>query len=194
MPQALRLLGGLDRNALERAVQTIVERHESLRTHFEEIDGEPMQIIEPTLSIAIPFDDLSALDDAARQDAVQAAMHREVHEPFDLNHGPLLRMHLLRVSEDEHILLWTCHHIVSDAWSTGVFQHELELLYAAYRSGAENPLPPLPVQYGDYALWQRERLDADTLQRGLDYWKRQLLGIPERLDLPMDRPRPKVQT
>jgi hypothetical protein len=176
MPQALRLRGELDRDALQRAVQTIVDRHEILRTRFAEVNGEPVQIVEPELTIDI------------------AGTLGDVNEPFDLTRAPLLRVQLLRVAEREHILFWTCHHIVSDAWSTGVFNSELETLYAAYRAGRENPLPPLPVQYADFALWQRERLDADTLRRGFDYWKQQLAGAPERLDLPTDRPRPKSQT
>jgi non-ribosomal peptide synthetase component F len=195
MPQALRLRGELDRDALRRAVQTIVDRHEILRTRFAEVNGEPVQIIEPELSIEIASGTPASRRLARRRPgAVIESALAEINDPFDLTRAPLLRVQLLPVSEHEHILLWTCHHIVSDAWSTGVFNSELETLYAAYRAGRANPLPPLPVQYADFALWQRERLDPDTLRRGLDYWKQQLAGAPERLDLPTDRPRPKTQT
>ena len=194
MPQAQRLRGVLDRAALERAVNAIVERHESLRTHFTEKDGEPVQIIAPTITIRVPLDDFSVLDDAARREAVAAAQSREVQEPFDLERGPLLRVRLLRIAEQEHVLLTTLHHIASDIWSMGVFGHEFSLLYAAFREGRDSPLGPLPVQYADFTVWQRKRLEGGGMREGLAYWRRQLSGAPDRLDLPTDRPRPKTQT
>jgi acyl carrier protein len=194
MPQALRLKGELDRGALEKTINAIVERHESLRTHFEEVDGEPMQVIEPVLRMGVPVEDLSALEEAAQREQVMSELRQEGARPFDLGRGPVLRMKLLKLGEEDHILLRTMHHIVSDGWSQGVFNREFMILYEAYREGRENPLKPLGVQYADFALWQRTWLDGGALNEGLAYWKEQLAGIPERLELPTDRARPAVQT
>ena len=191
---ALRLRGELDVEALERAINTIVERHESLRTHFAEAEGEPVQVIEAERRIAIPVEDLSGLEEGARQERIKAAMRREGEEPFDLACGPMLRARLLKLGEQEHILLRTMHHIVSDGWSQGVFNREFMVLYEAYREGRENPLKPLSVQYADFALWQRNGLKKGGLERGLAYWKKQLEGIPEEMALPLDRPRPQRLT
>src|SRR5262249_5971364 len=141
-----------------------------------------------------PVEDLSRLNEEEREAQVAAALRREWREPFDLGRGPLLRLRLLKLNEHEHILLGTMHHIVSDGWSQGVFNREFAVLYEAYRAEWENPLRPLGVQYADFAMWQREWLDEETLGGGLDYWKGQLAGIPERLELPADRPRPPMQT
>jgi amino acid adenylation domain-containing protein len=194
IPGALRLRGELDQEALERTINTIVERHESLRTHFAEVDGEPVQVIEAEMRIEVPVEDLSWLDEEERGARVKAALRREWEEPFDLDRGPVLMVRLLRLGEREHILLRTMHHIVSDGWSQGVFNREFAVLYEAYREGRENPLRPLGVQYADFALWQRGWLDEERLGGGLDYWRVQLAGIPERLELPADRPRPPMQT
>ena len=191
---ALRLRGELDREAVERAINTIVERHESLRTHFAEVEGEPVQVIEPELRIEVPVEDLSGLEEEQQRKQVEAALRREGAEPFDLGRGPVLRMKLLKLGEQEHVLLRTMHHIVSDGWSEGVFNRELMVLYEAYREGRENPLKPLEVQYADFAIWQRNWLDGGALNQGLVYWKEKLAGIPERLELPTDHPRPAVQT
>ena len=191
---ALRLRGELDREAVERAINTIVERHESLRTHFAEVEGEPVQVIEPELRIEVPVEDLSGLEEEQQRKQVEAALRREGAEPFDLGRGPVLRMKLLKLGEQEHVLLRTMHHIVSDGWSEGVFNRELMVLYEAYREGRENPLKPLEVQYADFAIWQRNWLDGGALNQGLVYWKEKLAGIPERLELPADHPRPAVQT
>ena len=171
-----------------------MERHESLRTHFAEMNGEPLQVIEPALQIEVPLEDLSALDEAARWERVREEMRREGAQAFDLARGPLLRMKLLKLGEREHILLRTMHHIVSDGWSQAVFNREFAVLYETYREGRENPLQPLGVQYADFALWQRSWLQDGVLDEGLKYWKEQLAGIPERLELPADRPRPAMQT
>ena len=194
VPEALRLRGQLDRVALERTVNTIVERHESLRTRFVEVDGEPLQVIEPTLGIEVPLEDLSGIEEQQQRERVLAAMRREGEAAFDLARGPVLRIKLLKLGERDHVLLRTMHHIVSDGWSRGVFNREFKTLYEAYREGRENPLPPLGVQYADFALWQRSWLEGGELDKGLAYWKEQLAGIPERLELPADRPRPAVQT
>ena len=190
VPEALRLRGQLDRVALERTVNTIVERHESLRTRFVEVDGEPLQVIEPTLGIEVPLEDLSGIEEQQQRERVLAAMRREGEAAFDLARGPVLRIKLLKLGERDHVLLRTMHHIVSDGWSRGVFNREFKTLYEAYREGRENPLPPLGVQYADFALWQRSWLEGGELDKGLAYWKEQLAGIPERLELPADRPRP----
>ena len=194
MPEVLRLRGPLDRGALERAINMIVERHESLRTHFEETGGGPVQVIEPVLRIPLAVEDLSELGEAEQQKRIADAMRLERKRAFDLASGPLLRTKLLKVGEQEHILLRAMHHIVSDGWSQAVLNRELLVLYEAYREGRGNPLKPLPVQYADFALWQRERLEGGALEEGLAYWKNQLEGMPERLELPTDRPRPAVQT
>ena len=194
MPSGLRLLGDLDVEALHRAINTIVERHESLRTHFGEVDGEPLQVIEAELHVDVPFEDLSGLEAEEREAHVRTALREEGQTPFDLSRGPLLRVRLLRLGEREHVLLRTMHHIVSDGWSEGIFNRELSVLYEAYRQGKENPLSPLAVQYADFTLWQREWLESGAMAEGLAYWKNQLDGIPERLELPTDRPRPAAQS
>jgi amino acid adenylation domain-containing protein len=194
VPVALRLHGELDLQALARTINTIVERHESLRTHFAEVDGEPVQVIETEVRIPILVEDLSELREALQQEGVRQALAQEAREPFDLSRGPVLRVKLLKLGEREHILLRTMHHIVSDGWSQGIFNREFMILYEAYREQRENPLKPLAVQYADFAIWQREWLEGGSLEQGLEYWKEQLAGIPERLVLPTDRPRPEVQT
>jgi amino acid adenylation domain-containing protein/FkbM family methyltransferase/non-ribosomal peptide synthase protein (TIGR01720 family) len=188
VPETFRLRGELDVAALDRALQTVVARHESLRTHFAEVDGEAEQIIAPYVLVSLPLDDLTALDDDARDAAVAAAIGREWEEPFDLLHGPVLRVRLLKLGEREHIFLRTLHHIVTDGWSSGVLNREISALYRG------ETLPPLPLQYADVALWQRSSMSGRALERGLAYWRDQLAGIPERLELPADRPRPVVQT
>jgi pristinamycin I synthase 3 and 4 len=190
MPEALRLRGPLDRLALQQTIDTIAARHESLRTRFVEIDGEPVQLIAPVLHIDLPLEDLSTLDEAAQQEQVAAALRQEWEQPFDLAHGPLLRLKLVRLNEQDHILLRTFHHIISDGWSQGVFNREVGVLYEAFREGRDNPLEPLAVQYADFALWQRGWLDPVTLDSGLQYWQQQLAGIPERLELPTDHALP----
>ncbi len=190
MPEALHLKGELNLEALERAIQTIVDRHESLRTHFAEEDGQPVQVIEEYLRIVVPLEDLSGLQEPLRSPAVLEAMRREWEDPFLLSRGPVLRLKLLKLAAKEHVLLRTCHHVASDGWSAGVFNREFEQLYEAYSEGRENPLKPLAVQYADFTLWQRNWLEGGALQEGLDYWKRELAGIPEWLELPVDRPRP----
>ena len=139
MPMALRLGGELDREALERAINTIVERHESLRTRFEESDGEPEQVIEPEMKVKIEEEDLSGLNEEEQRERIEERLSREGAEPFDLRQGPVLRVRLLRLGEREHVLLRTMHHIVSDGWSEGVFNRELEVLYEAYHGGEGEP-------------------------------------------------------
>jgi amino acid adenylation domain-containing protein len=194
MPEALRLRGRLDVDALRRAVQTIVDRHESLRTHFAEERGESVQIIAPSLALEIPIEDLSRLSEAEQQRQVMASVNNEWCEPFDLAHGPVLRLKLLRLAEEDHILLRTFHHIVSDGWSLGVFMREFRDLHEAYSQGRENPLPDLPLQFADFALWQMQEASEGLLDEDLRFWKEHLAEIPEELEIPRDRPRPAVQT
>ena len=194
IPVRLRLSGKLDAVALERAINTIVERHETLRTHFRETDGRPEQIIAPQVLISMPTEDLRGLDKQAQSRRVTEILEQEGTRPFDLSQGPFLRVRLLRLGEHEHVLLRTVHHIASDGWSEGIFNRELAEIYDAYRQGKESPLKPLSVQYADFTLWQREWLQEEWLDNELAYWKQQLAGIPGHLELCTDRPRPALQT
>jgi amino acid adenylation domain-containing protein len=194
VPVAWRLGGALDEAALERSLSEIVRRHESLRTVFREVDGSPVQVIAPFGGFVLPVEDLSGLSEADREAAVGRRAGEEARRAFDLAAGPLFRAALLRLGAEDHVLLLSMHHIVSDGWSRGVLYRELSALYAAYREGRESPLPELGVQYADYAVWQREQLAGEALERQLSYWRGRLAGAPELLELPTDRPRPPVQT
>ncbi|HZG41314.1 MAG TPA: condensation domain-containing protein, partial [Longimicrobium sp.] len=169
-------------------------RHEALRTVFAEADGSPVQVIAPFGGFALPVEDLSNPSEADREAAVERRTGEEARRAFDLSAGPLFRAALLRVDEEDHVLLLSMHHIVSDGWSIGVFFRELSELYGAYRAGGESPLPELAVQYADYAVWQREQLAGEMLARQLSYWRERLAGAPELLALPSDHPRAAVQT
>ena len=192
MPMAVRLRGELHVEALEQTLSEIVRRHEVLRTRFVNVDGEPRQEVLEAAPVALPVEDLSELDDAQREAAVREAVGTESREPFDLGHGPLLRVKLLRLSEQEHVVLLTMHHIVSDGWSMGLLIKEVASLYVAYSEGLESTLPELTVQYGDFAVWQRGWLQGAELERQLTYWREQLSELPV-LELPADRARPAVQ-
>ncbi|HKV90934.1 MAG TPA: amino acid adenylation domain-containing protein [Candidatus Angelobacter sp.] len=194
MPEALRLRGRLNVDALRRALQSIVDRHEILRTHFVEDRGEPVQVIAPSLTLEIPIEDLSGLSEAERQQQVMAFTNNEWCAAFDLAHGPVLRLKLLRLAEEDHVLLQTFHHIASDGWSWGVFMREFGDLYEAYSQGRENPLPDLPLQFADFALWQTQTIGEGLLDEDIRFWKEHLAEIPEELEIPKDRPRPPVQT
>jgi amino acid adenylation domain-containing protein len=194
VPVAWRLGGSLDEAALERALGEIVRRHESLRTVFREVDGAPVQVIAPFGGFALPMEDLSGLSEADREAALGRLAAEEALQPFDLAAGPLIRAALLRLGAEDHVLLLSMHHIVSDGWSTGVLLREISTLYEAYREGRESPLPELAVQYADYAVWQREQLEGEALEQQLAYWRERLAGAPELLELPTDHPRPAMQT
>jgi amino acid adenylation domain-containing protein len=194
MPAAWRLGGALDEAALKRALGEIVRRHEALRTVFTEVDGSPVQVIAPFDGFVVPVEDLSGLSEEDREQAVGRRAAEEAARPFDLSAGPLFRAVLLRLGAEDHVLLLGIHHIVTDGWSTGVLLREMWTLYEAYREGRESPLPELAVQYADYAVWQREQLAGEVLDRQLAYWKERLSGAPELLELPTDHPRPAVQT
>jgi amino acid adenylation domain-containing protein len=185
--------GALDVRALRESVNEIVRRHESLRTTFREVDGAPMQLIAASLDIELPVVNLGSLDLAEREEETARLMAEESERAFDLSQGPLLRTTLLRFNGEEHLLLLNMHHIISDAWSLEVFNRELRALYEAFRMGNGSPLPELPLQYADFAVWQRQWLRGEVLARQLTYWKDRLAGAPTVLELPADHPRRPVQ-
>ena len=192
MPGSLRLSGDLDRQALRRALNQIVARHEAIRTTFSQVDGRPTQVIGPAENgFQLEEDDLRQAEDAAGE--LRRMAEREARQPFDLERGPLIRGRLVRMAEDEHALLVTMHHIVSDGWSRGILVNELSALYQAYHSGEAAQLPELPIQYADYAAWQQQWLSGGVLERQAEYWKRRLAGAPALLKLPADRRRPAEQ-
>jgi amino acid adenylation domain-containing protein len=193
-PVAVRLLGLLNVAALEESLGRIAQRHEALRTTFPVIGGQPMQVIAPASTFTLSVIDLWELSGAVRQVEALRLITEEARRPFDLAQGPLFRAILLRLADTEHILFLNVHHIITDDWSLGIFFRELAILYETYLAGKRSPLPDLPIQYADYAAWERERLKGEVLDRQLVYWKRQLAGAPTLLALPTDRPRPAVQT
>ncbi|HEX3155294.1 MAG TPA: condensation domain-containing protein, partial [Candidatus Angelobacter sp.] len=186
---AVRLSGELDAGALERSLREIVRRHEVLRTRFLVQDGVPMQEIAAEVELHLGWVDLSGMEEEEREKEAQRVTEEEAGRGFDLSRGPLLRVGLLRLGEREHVLLLTLHHVVSDGWSVGIFLRELGRLYAAYRAGEESPLAELPIQYADFAQWQREWLQGEVLEEQLKYWREQLAGLPA-LELPTDHARP----
>ncbi|HSL71196.1 MAG TPA: condensation domain-containing protein, partial [Longimicrobiales bacterium] len=194
IPGALRLRGALNLTALEQSLNEIIARHETLRTVFSVVDGQPVQWIRSSLTISIVSTAVEAPAAEEWEAEVRQLAREEAARPFDLEAGPLLRARLLRLGEREHVLLLTMHHIVSDGWSMGVLVRELCALYEAFSQGGESPLAPLRVQYADYAQWQREHLVGEMLEQQLQYWREQLAGAPALLELPADRPRPAVQS
>ncbi|MEO8382951.1 MAG: amino acid adenylation domain-containing protein, partial [Acidobacteriota bacterium] len=195
MPAALRLLGNLDVAALRATLDRVVARHESLRTHFVAIDGVPFQrIASDGCSFELCREDLSSLPADEREAAVTRLTAEEARGPFDLSAGPLIRGRLLTLADDEHVLLITQHHIVSDGWSLGILVREVAALYAAFRRGEHDPLPPLAIQYADYAQWQRSWLRGEELTRQVEFWREQLTGAPALLELPLDHARPLMQS
>ncbi|MBZ5536434.1 MAG: amino acid adenylation domain-containing protein [Acidobacteriia bacterium] len=188
------LAGPLKIAALEQALNEIIRRHEVLRTTFGESDEQPVQNIARAMRVEVPLVDLGSLTREQRELEIQRVAVEEAQKPFNLTVGPLLRTVLLRLGDDNHVLLYTMHHIVSDAWSIGIFMRELTTLYGAYSAGKPSPLSELPIQYADFAHWQREWLQGEVLNSQLAYWKRQLAGALQVLELPTDRPRPRVQT
>jgi amino acid adenylation domain-containing protein len=190
----LRLRGGLDQEALQKALDTLVQRHEVLRTVFVSVEGDPRQEIAPEGCFSLKVIDLSHYEEVEREVQVRLHESEEARGKFDLRVGPLIRGRLLRVQAEEHVLLITTHHIVSDGWSWGVLFGELAELYRAYWEGRGDPLEPLPIQYADYAQWQREWLQGEELDKQLSYWRAHLEGAAPQLELPTDRPRPAVQS
>ncbi|HEY0022707.1 MAG TPA: amino acid adenylation domain-containing protein [Longimicrobium sp.] len=193
IPEQLRLRGVLDRTALARALERIVARHESLRTVFVMVDGEPEQRILPVEESGFALAEHDLRGDPHAQAEVERLVNREAEAPFDLARGPLVRARLVRLADDDHLLLVTMHHVVSDAWSMGVFNRELAMLYTAFSQGMPDPLAPLPVQYADYAAWQRRWVQGEVLDAQAAYWTQALAGAPELLELPTDHARPARQ-
>ncbi|HEX8355362.1 MAG TPA: condensation domain-containing protein, partial [Pyrinomonadaceae bacterium] len=190
---AVRLSGALNRPAFERALNELVRRHEVLRTCFGLREGRPVQLITPSLPIPLLLVDLTHLPEAGREEEARRLAAEEARRPFDLSRLPLLRATLLRLSDSEHLALLTLHHIVTDGWSMAVLVREVAALYEAFTKGEGSPLPELPIQYADYAAWQKEFLQGEVLDGQLSYWREALEGAP-RLELPTDRPRPAAQS
>jgi amino acid adenylation domain-containing protein len=188
----LRLSGDVDEPALERALGELIRRHHALRTTFREVDGVPLQGVLPFDGYALPVDDLTELDEDEREAEVKRAASGEAAYPFDMTREPLFRARLLRLGNDEYALLMCLHHIITDGWSQGILHRELWKLYEAFRDGRESPLPEVPVQYLDYAVWQREQSTGEDDARHMAYWKAKLGGAPAVLSLAADYPRPAV--
>ncbi|MGZ4123849.1 MAG: amino acid adenylation domain-containing protein, partial [Tumebacillaceae bacterium] len=190
MREVVRLTGPLDQEALLRSLNEIVRRHESLRTTFAEVDGQPIQIIRPFTPLEMPMIDLQAFAETEREEVALRIAVSEAQQPFDLQNDLLIRARLLKLGTEQHMLLVITHHIANDGWSTGVFYSELKALYEACLAGAASPLPELPVQYADFAEWQRNWMQGDVLDAQLAYWKQQLSGDLPILKVQSDRPRP----
>jgi hypothetical protein len=191
IPAALKLVGRLDIPALERALNEVVRRHEALRTTLVADGGIPRQVIAAELKLPLVMHDLSCVREDERDLHAQTCMRAEAERPFDLARGPLVRAALLRKSEREHVAMVTMHHAISDGWSIGILIRELSALYDSFLLGQPSPLAEPPIQYADYAVWQRSWLQGAVLEAQLEYWTNQLAGVPD-LDLPTDRPRPPV--
>lgn len=186
---ALRIRGALNQAVLEKVFATLVQRHESLRTRFSNQDGEPFQQIDAFERWELPLIDLSALAPDEQQGRLMAEVHAETLTPYDLTQGPLFRARLLRLGDQHHVLITGMHHIISDAWSMEVLVKEIGILYMAFSAGQSSPLPPLPIQYADFAVWQRQQMAADEMEKHQQYWVKTLAGAPPVLDIPTDRPR-----
>jgi len=189
----LRLNGALQVSALERSLNEIARRHEALRTSFPEVNGQPVQVIAPETDFDLRAIDLTNLPREAREEELQRLAQEEARRPFSLTTGPLVSAHLYRVDDDDSLFLTMMHHIISDGWSMGVFVRELIELYKAFTEGRTPVLSELPIQYADFAEWQRQWLGDEVLERLLSYWRRELDGAPT-LELPTDFPRPVVST
>ncbi|MBW4632891.1 MAG: amino acid adenylation domain-containing protein [Iphinoe sp. HA4291-MV1] len=191
---AVRLIGILNLRALQQTLNAIVTRHEALRTTFVSVDGSPVQMIAERRLVELSVIDLSEWSNTNSEAEVQQILKKEIQRPFNLSSDLMLRATLLRLGEEEYVLLLVMHHISSDGWSLGILYRELAGFYEAFSTGSPLPFPELPIQYADFAAWQREWLSGEVLQTQLDYWKQHLAGAPPLLELPTDRPRPAVQT
>jgi hypothetical protein len=190
----LRLKGELNVNALRESINEIIKRHEALRTTFKAVGEELLQFITPVLRVDLPVEDLRHLSEPEREATANELTSEEALRPFNLEEGPLLRVMLLRIDDEEHIMLLTMHHIVSDGWSLLLFIKEMAAFYESLSTGVPVQLSPLPIQYADFARWQRQRLQGAILETQLAYWQKQLGGRLPVLSLPTDRPRPPIQT
>jgi uncharacterized protein YbdZ (MbtH family) len=193
MAQSIRLEGSLNVEDLKKSLCTIVERHEVLRTNFIDVAGVPSQHIAPAKAIPVSEIDLTESPERERSEMLQRLLQEESGRQFNLSRDLMLRATLVRLAASDHILLLVTHHIASDGWSSAILWQELAALYGAFSRGESDPLPELPIQYADFAVWQRQWLQGDILERQLSYWKKQLSGF-EVLNLPTDRPRPAIQT
>ncbi|MEA2147161.1 MAG: hypothetical protein QOG59_2748 [Solirubrobacteraceae bacterium] len=193
-PGAFQLEGSLDLDVLARAFSALSERHAILRTTYSVIDGQPMQIAQPTGPIEINVVDLGGLPADERYAQAQQILKEESRFPFDLERGPVIRPTVIRFTDDEHILMLNLHHIATDGYSRGVLYRDLTALYGAFAQGRPSPLAPLQIQYADFAVWQRDWLDDGIADAQIDYWKRKLARMPSRLELPTDFPRPPVRS
>lgn len=189
----LRLSFGLDVAVLQRSVKEIVRRHDALRTTFRSVDGHPVEVIASALALELPLIDLRSLPKASREREAMRLCEKQAGEPFDLAKGPLLRAAVLQLGRQDYVFVLTMHHIVCDGWSMTVFFRELTVLFEAFSAGSPSPLPELPIQYADFAVWQQARLQGELLERELAYWKAQLADLP-MLQLATDKPRPAAQT
>ncbi|WP_415668776.1 condensation domain-containing protein, partial [Xenorhabdus nematophila] len=195
LPAALRLSGSLDHHALTVALDRLVARHESLRTRFVLVGGQPCQHIDPAdIGFTLSFHDFCQLDPELHTQRVAEFAEQEAQIPFDFTQGPLIRGQLLQLADEEHVLLLTMHHIITDGWSLSVLVRELGAFYRAALNDDDDPLPPLSIQYADYAVWQHDMLQSASLTEQRDFWCSQLDGIPALLTLPTDRPRPALQS
>lgn len=190
---ALRLRGALDVDVLRRALDEIIRRHDILRACFKVQDGRPVQVILPRLHLSLPVEDLRSVSEAQREEEARRVTTEEARHPFDLANGPLLRGHVVRMEDEDHILCLTLHHIVTDGWSMGIFKDELSALYDAFKAGQPSPLPELWLQYPDVVVSQRQDRQSSELERQLTYWRTRLDGVAAVLNLPFDYPRPEVQ-
>ena len=193
-PMTLRLTGPLNIVALGRSLNEVVKRHEILRTTFAVRDGKPVQVIAPSLELDLEVVDLSGRQEEEREGEARRLAAAEAQRPFDLACGPLLRSRLIRLGQEDHVWLLTMHHVISDGWSMNIFVSEVSRLYQALATGQEWELPPLPVQYADYAVWQRHWLQGEPLEKQLHYWTDRLRESTNWLELPIDHPRPPILT
>ena len=193
IPVTLCIVGGLRVEVLERTINEIMRRHETLRTIFQMTEAGPVQVIQEYEWQALPMVDLVGLPERKQERTARELMVEERERPFDLSRGPLVWVRLFRLGPTDHVVSLTLHHIISDGWSMGVFNRELGVLYEAFANSQPSPLPELPIQYADFAVWQREWLQGEVLEKQLSYWKEQLAGLSP-LQLPTDHPRPAIQT
>ncbi|HET7286303.1 MAG TPA: condensation domain-containing protein, partial [Pyrinomonadaceae bacterium] len=191
---AVRLQGLLKVDALEASLNEVLKRHEVLRSCFRTVAGEPVQVVLPVQQLTLAVIDLAELQESERMAKARRLANIEARQPFDLSSGPLLRAGLIRLGEEDHILLLTMHHVVSDGWSVGVLVREVTALYEAFSKAKPSPLPELTIQYADYAAWQQQWLQGPVLEEHLTFWRRQLADSPPLIALPTDRRRPAVQT
>jgi amino acid adenylation domain-containing protein len=193
LPAAVRLTGIINHIALKQSLQEIVQRHETLRTTFKMVNGNPVSVINSITHYPLPIIHLQELPSKKQTIEIQRLINEESQHPFDLEKGPLFRATLFQLETNLHVLFFNMHHIISDGWSTGIFIREFKALYEAFSQGQSSPLYPLPIQYVDFAHWQKQWLVDELLEKQVNYWKQQLAGAPALLDLPTDRPRPPIQ-